>query len=154
MLEKIKISGIVVLAIGVGLLLFTFINAYLFLHEDLGIIATKDLVEAFGEALAPLIATCIRIMYLGVMGWIGSILTMRGITLIRHPPPPKAAQEVEPKTKPATQQQAKRAPKKVAQPQEKPKEAKTKEEKQKTAQSSEGATVRPPLPPPPPPPEP
>jgi hypothetical protein len=40
----------------------------------------------FGEALAPLIATCIRIMYLGIMGWIGSILTIRGVTIVTNAP--------------------------------------------------------------------
>jgi hypothetical protein len=39
-------------------------------------------MEAFGEAIGPLIETCIRIMYLGIMGWIGSILTVRGIQLV------------------------------------------------------------------------
>jgi len=44
--------------------------------------ATSDLMAVFGEALAPLIEASIRVMYLGVMGWIGSILTMRGAQLL------------------------------------------------------------------------
>jgi len=72
--DKIGLSGIIVLMIGVALLIFTFISAYGFLTESLSIIASEDLVQTFGEALAPLIATCIRVMYLGVMGWIGSLL--------------------------------------------------------------------------------
>jgi len=75
-----------VLMIGVALLIFTFISAYRFLTQSLSIIASEDLVQTFGEALAPLIATCIRIMYLGVMGWIGSLLTIRGVTIIAHAP--------------------------------------------------------------------
>ncbi|MCW4052258.1 MAG: hypothetical protein NWE78_03475, partial [Candidatus Bathyarchaeota archaeon] len=43
---------------------------------------SADLAEVFGEALAPLIQACIRLMYLGVMGWIGSLLTVRGIPLV------------------------------------------------------------------------
>lgn len=93
--DKVAISGITVLLIGVALLVFTFVSAYGFLTQSLSIIASDDLVRTFGEALAPLIATCIRIMYLGVMGWIGSLLTIRGVTIIAHTPaptptPPKA----------------------------------------------------------------
>jgi len=84
--DKIGLSGIIVLMIGVAQLIFTFISAYGFLTESLSIIASADLVQTFGEALAPLIATCIRVMYLGVMGWIGSLLTIRGVTIIAHAP--------------------------------------------------------------------
>jgi len=83
-LEKAEISGLIILFIGVALLIFTFLNAYWFLTRDIGLISTGDLVEAFGESLAPLIATCIRIMYLGIMGWIGSLLTLRGISLLKQ----------------------------------------------------------------------
>ena len=84
--DKIAVSGIAVLLVGVGLLIFTFISAYGFLTQSLPIIATQDLVQTFGGALAPLIATSIRIMYLGVMGWIGSLLTIRGVTIVAHAP--------------------------------------------------------------------
>jgi len=84
--DKIGLSGIIVLMMGVALLIFTFVSAYGFLTESLSIIASADLVQTFGEALAPLIATCIRVMYLGVMGWIGSLLTIRGVTIIAHAP--------------------------------------------------------------------
>lgn len=84
--DKIAVSGIAVLLVGVGLLIFTFISAYGFLTQSLPIIATQDLVQTFGGALAPLIATSIRIMYLGVMGWVGSLLTIRGVTIIAHAP--------------------------------------------------------------------
>lgn len=84
--DKIALSGITVLMIGVALLIGTFVSAYGFLTQSLSIIASEDLVRTFGEALAPLIATCIRIMYLGVMGWIGSLLTIRGVTVIAHTP--------------------------------------------------------------------
>ncbi|MCK4424331.1 hypothetical protein KAU93_01505 [Candidatus Bathyarchaeota archaeon] len=89
--DKIALSGVTVLMIGVALLVFTFISAYGFLTQSLTIIASEDLVQTFGEALAPLIASCIRIMYLGVMGWIGSLITIRGVTIIAHVPQPKAS---------------------------------------------------------------
>jgi len=84
-------SGIAVLLIGVALLVTTFFDAYLFLKEDVSILPVPDLVAAFGEALAPLIEACIRVLYLGVMGWIGSTVTMRGITVLL---------KVKPETKP------------------------------------------------------
>jgi hypothetical protein len=84
--DKIALSGITVLLIGVALLIFTFVSAYGLLTQSLSIIASEDLVQTFGEALAPLIATCIRVMYLGVMGWIGSLVTIRGVTIIAHAP--------------------------------------------------------------------
>ncbi len=74
------------LGIGLALLIFTFASAYLFLNDGLKIITSQDLGQTFGEALAPLIATCVRVMYLGVMGWIGSLITIRGVTLMSNPP--------------------------------------------------------------------
>ncbi len=84
--DKIAPYGFTVLIIGIVLLIFTFVSAYVFLTESLSIIASEDLSRTFGEALAPLIATCIRVMYLGVMGWIGSLITIRGLTMIAHAP--------------------------------------------------------------------
>jgi hypothetical protein len=84
--DKITLSGITVLIIGIALLIFTFVSAYVFLTQALSIIASEDLTQTFGEALAPLIATCIHVMYLGVMGWIGSLITIRGVTIIAHSP--------------------------------------------------------------------
>ncbi|MFB3889218.1 MAG: hypothetical protein ACE14S_06980 [Candidatus Bathyarchaeia archaeon] len=78
--------GATVLLLGLALLIFTFASAFLFLNESLQIIAGGDLGESFGGALSPLIVTCIRVMYLGVMGWIGSLITIRGITILfRYP---------------------------------------------------------------------
>jgi hypothetical protein len=81
---KIALSGIIVLFIGVGLLIFTFFTAFGFLSESLRLVTYGDFARLFGEALAPLIAACIRVMYIGIMGWIGSILTIRGITIINN----------------------------------------------------------------------
>lgn len=82
-MDKVEISGIAVLFIGVVLLIFAFFNAYAFLTGQLEILASQDILQAFGEALAPLIVACIRILYLGIMGWIGSILTIRGVQLLK-----------------------------------------------------------------------
>jgi uncharacterized protein (UPF0333 family) len=93
--DKAQVSGYVTLFIGVALLAFTFISAYLFLSNNTSIAGSSDLIAVFGGALAPLIATCIRIMYLGVMGWIGSILTIRGVQLVTQ-----LKREVKPEIKP------------------------------------------------------
>jgi len=82
--NKPQLTGIIILFVGVALLAFTFINAYLFLQVPLSIIASGDLARVFGQALAPLIQACIHLMYLGIMGWIGSLLTVRGIPLVTH----------------------------------------------------------------------
>ncbi|MDH5782648.1 MAG: hypothetical protein OEZ35_03145 [Candidatus Bathyarchaeota archaeon] len=82
-IDKVEISSIAVLFIGVILLVFAFFNAYAFLTGQLEILASQDILQAFGEALAPLIVACIRILYLGIMGWIGSILTIRGVQLLK-----------------------------------------------------------------------
>jgi hypothetical protein len=115
--DRIALSGFAVLGIGVALLIFTFISAYGFLTQSLSIIASEDLVRTFGEALAPLIATCIRVMYLGVMGWIGSLLTIRGVTIIAHAPKVEVV-----------------APQKPMVAQQKPQPQKTKAELQKEAE--------------------
>jgi hypothetical protein len=121
--DKIALSGVTVLMVGVALLVFTFISAYGFLTQTLSIIASADLVQTFGEAMAPLIVAGIHIMYLGVMGWVGSLLTIRGVTIITHAPSiPTAAPLVAQKQKAVSPQQ-KPLP-------QKPKEEKPSEEKQ------------------------
>ena len=82
MKDNVLIIGYGTLFAGIGLLAFTFISAYLFLIADSSITTSSDLIDAFGSALAPLIGATIRIMYLGVMGWIGSGLTARGVQLV------------------------------------------------------------------------
>ncbi len=92
--DKIALSGVTVLCIGVSLLIFTFFSAYGFLMTDLSPVSTQDLVQTFGEALGPLIAAAIHIMYLGVMGWISSLITIRGVTILTHiPRPPQNPQQ-------------------------------------------------------------
>ena len=84
--DKIALSGVTVLCIGVALLIFTFFSAYGFLTADLSPISTQDLVQTFGEALGPLIAAAVHMMYLGVMGWVSSLITIRGVTIMTQAP--------------------------------------------------------------------
>jgi hypothetical protein len=106
--DKIALSGITVLGIGVALLIFTFVSAYGFLTEVEQILSTQDLTQTFGATLAPLIATSIRIMYLGVMGWIASLITIRGVTIIANTPKTATGEDMktqEPQQKPTPQSQ-------------------------------------------------
>lgn len=86
MLNDIKISGFVVLFIGVALLLFTFIAAYQFMMGIIGITSSQNLMDQFGETLPVVITYALRALFLGIMGWIGSILTRRGVQIITQEP--------------------------------------------------------------------
>lgn len=92
MRNRVRISGFTVLFIGVAALLFTFVNAYMLLMGFGGVLGSGDLINVFGEALAPLISYAIRALYLGVMGWIGSILTRRGVQIITSGPKEEGVQ--------------------------------------------------------------
>jgi hypothetical protein len=131
--DKTEISGLLVLFIGVGLLAFTFLNAYWLLTADVGLVATQDLVAAFGSVMAPLIATVIRVMYLGIMGWIGSLLTLRGIPLLTHAKPVTAQPTPTPQQPVAPQ---------AAEQEAKPKEPK--KEPEKKLETGITVEVRPP----------
>jgi uncharacterized membrane protein YwzB len=82
--DKVELSGLIVLFIGVILLAITFYSAYLFLVGELSILVTGDLLRSFGEAFAPLIEAIIHVLFLGIMGWIGSIVTIRAVQLLKQ----------------------------------------------------------------------
>jgi len=70
------------MTIGVFLLLFTFvITAYMFLTNDLTSGLPDNMVQTFGQTLGPAIALLSHAVYLGIMVWIGSELTIHGIDL-------------------------------------------------------------------------
>jgi hypothetical protein len=83
-MQRIELSAYAVLFAGIGLLIFTFVNAYVLLIDEVGILGSSDMLKAFGEALGPLIVASIRVMFLAVMGWIGSIITVRGVQLLKQ----------------------------------------------------------------------
>lgn len=82
---SVKVSGFATLGVGVALLIITFLTAYGFLKGLLGIQLSGDIMTAFGDALAPLVETCVRAIFLGLMGWIGSILSRRGVQILISP---------------------------------------------------------------------
>ncbi|HDO41745.1 MAG TPA: hypothetical protein ENH03_02465 [Candidatus Bathyarchaeota archaeon] len=79
-----EIAGYVMLFVGLALLIVTFFFAYTFLYSDVGEMVPSDIVQAFGRSLAPLVSACIHAIFLGIMGWIGSILTARGVALLKR----------------------------------------------------------------------
>jgi len=129
-IDKVELSGLIVLFIGVILLAFTFISAYSFLAGELSILGTQDILQAFGEALAPLIEAVIRILYLGIMGWVGSILTIRAIQLLKKERT-EAAPPQQQSVKTENKQMTKQEPKPEA------KEAKTEAEKPTKVEETE-----------------
>lgn len=119
-METSENLGIAVLLIGITLLTTTFIDSYLFLRANISILPVPNLVAAFGEALAPLVEASIRMIYLAVMIWIGSTITMRGITVLL---------QVKPETKPRILKETKAVAKpKKTEIKAEPKKSKAKDE--------------------------
>jgi len=75
-------SGITILLTGIALLSVTFIIAYFHLQGDINVLPVPSLMASFGEALSPLIEAAIRVLYLGLMGWIASTVTSKGMTVL------------------------------------------------------------------------
>jgi hypothetical protein len=81
-MKSSETSGITILLTGTALLLITFIIASIHLQGDINVLPVPSLMAFFGEALSPLIEAAIRVMYLGLMGWIASTVTAKGITVL------------------------------------------------------------------------
>jgi hypothetical protein len=96
-MKSVKVSGYFVLFLGVGLLLVTFIVAFSSIQVNV-IISSPE--RAISEALASLLSACIKAMFLGVMGWVGSILTLRGVALLKETPKEPDQKKVEVKAQP------------------------------------------------------
>jgi hypothetical protein len=81
-MKSSETSGIAILLTGTALLLITFIVACIHLQGDISVLPVPSLMASFGEALSPLIEAAIRLLYLGLMGWIASTVTAKGITAL------------------------------------------------------------------------
>ena len=77
-------SAIIILLTGILLMLLTFILACVHLYGDINVLPVPSFLASFGEALSPLIDAAIRVLYLGVMGWIASIVIAKGLALVLH----------------------------------------------------------------------
>jgi hypothetical protein len=98
-IERIELAAFMLLGIGAILLILTFYMAFTLIISELGIISALNLSEALGEILGPIAEAIIKVMYLGVMGWTGSIATIRAIQLIREArrvPQPETEQTQQP----------------------------------------------------------
>jgi len=81
-MKSSETSGIAILLTGNALLSVTFIIACIHLQGNINVLPVPSLMASFGEALSPLVEAAIRLLYLGVMGWIASTVTAKGITLL------------------------------------------------------------------------
>lgn len=75
-------SGVTILLVGIALLLITFVVACIHLYGDINVLPVPSLMASFGEGLSPLIEAAIRVLYLGLMGWIASIVIAKGVTAL------------------------------------------------------------------------
>jgi len=78
----------VLLAIGIGLLVFTFMVCY---NYVLGVATPtapgeESIIASFGGMLGPIILAGVRAVYLGLMVWIGAIILLRGVNLLTAKP--------------------------------------------------------------------
>jgi hypothetical protein len=98
-IERAELTAYILIATGLLLLILTFIIAYLMLISVISIATSDDLSKALGITLGHIAEAAVRIMFLGIMGWTGSIATMRGIQLYRELKPPVQLQQIrQPKT--------------------------------------------------------
>lgn len=71
--------GIVSSLLGLGLLLFTFATGYQVFLGYRSSAPTSDLASSMGT----LLYAAIQALFLGIMGWVGSLLMLRGIDLAK-----------------------------------------------------------------------
>ena len=78
-MEKAGILGLVTTLIGISLLCFTFYNAYqMFLSYS-----SSSTGGEFLSSLTGLIKVGVIAIFLGIMGWVGGILLLRGIDFLK-----------------------------------------------------------------------
>jgi hypothetical protein len=94
-IEKSELVAYILIGVGVVLLILTFVMAYLILTSVASLSTSQDLSKALGEILGPIAEAVVKVMFLGIMGWTGSIATMRGIQLYK---------EAKPATQPKTEE--------------------------------------------------
>jgi hypothetical protein len=75
-------SGVTILLVGIVLLLITFVVACIHLYGDISVLPVPSFMSSFGEGFSPLIEAATRVMYLGLMGWIASIVIAKGVTAL------------------------------------------------------------------------
>ena len=76
--HKSGLMGIIVTAIGVAILLFVFYTAF-----NLFQTYTHLTLTDFTATLNQVLVAAIQAMFLGIMGWVGSIILLRGVDFIK-----------------------------------------------------------------------
>ena len=77
-------SGIVILLTGVVLLLITFLFAYGNLQADINTMSVLGIFFPFVDILSPLLEAAFRLLYLALMGWIASLVMIKGLNILWH----------------------------------------------------------------------
>jgi len=80
-LQKSGILGIVITVLGVSLLLAVFIIAYQIFSTYYPFKTAQ--VTDIQATLTLVLGSAIQVMFLGVMGWVGSILLLRGVDFMK-----------------------------------------------------------------------
>ena len=75
-------SGITILLIGIALLLITFVIASIHLLGEINVLPVPSLLSFFGKAFSPLLEGIIRVLYLGIMGWVATTVTAKGLNVL------------------------------------------------------------------------
>lgn len=70
-----RIMGVASAVIGIGLLLFTFYDGFTMYEKYAALTPPGDLTSTMGT----LLFAAIQALFLGIMGWVGSLLVVRGI---------------------------------------------------------------------------
>ena len=82
--------GLAILIVGIALLLFTFWQAFLLLGEMspqefrqiFSQASSKSLESVVEVAVSLLVYVALRVTYLGIMAWVGSLVSMRGVQIL------------------------------------------------------------------------
>ncbi|HEY4699080.1 MAG TPA: hypothetical protein VIH27_01735 [Nitrososphaerales archaeon] len=80
-LQKSGILGIVVTLLGIALLLIVFTISYQIFNTYYPF--KTDQVSDIQATLTLVLGSAIQVMFLGVMGWVGSILLLRGVDFMK-----------------------------------------------------------------------
>lgn len=74
-----RLLGLSSTLVGIALLLFTFATGFLVFLSYWSATASNDLSTSMGM----LLLAAMQALFLGIMGWVGSILVLRGIDFIK-----------------------------------------------------------------------
>lgn len=75
-------SGITILILGISLLLLTFVITTIHLNGKINVIRIPSFFTYFGEELSPFLEAGVRVIYLGLMGWLSFTVIVKGLKLL------------------------------------------------------------------------